>query len=112
MIRNEISEYPYQGIVKRNISGKGDDDDAVVEIYNGVMEETMQTDDEGRLLQTSSYVISMPLTQDSDGNYIIPRKGDTVELVRYGETILFTVDNAEPSQLMGISVYCTRNKWK
>lgn len=109
MIRDEISEYPYQGVVKRTIIGQ--DDDTVVEIYNGVMDETMQSDDEGRELQTSSYIVSMPLTQDSEGNYIIPRKGDTVELVRYGETIFFTVDNAEPSQLLGISVYCTRKKW-
>ena len=111
MIRDEISEYPYQGIVKRTIIGQGDDDDQVVEIYNGVMDETMQTDNEGRVLQTSSYVVSMPLTQDSEGNYIIPRKGDSIELVRYGETIYLEVDNAEPSQLMGISVYCTRKKW-
>lgn len=111
MVKDEILEYPYQGIVKRTIAGQGDDDDTTVEIYNGVMDETMQTDNEGRVLQTSSYVVSMPLTQDSDGNYIIPRKGDEIELVRYGETMFFKVDNAEPSQLEGISVYCTRNKW-
>ena len=57
------------------------------------------------------YVVSMPLTQDSEGNYIIPIKGDSIELVRYGQTLLLEVNNAEPSQLQGISVYCTRNKW-
>lgn len=110
-MRDEIFEYPYQGVVRRTIEGQRNEEDQVVEIYNGVMDETMQTDNEGRVLQTSSYVVSMPLVQDSDGNYIVPRKGDTIELSRYGETILLTVDNAEPSQLNGISVHCTRKKW-
>ena len=90
MLYDEIQEYPYHG---------------------GVMDKTRQTDNEGRVLQTSSYVVSMPLTQDSEGNYIIPIKGDSIELIRYGQTILLEVNNAEPSQLQGISVYCTRNKW-
>lgn len=111
MLYDEIQEYPYHGVVKRTIVGQGDDEDQVIEIYNGVMDETMQTDNEGRVLQTSSYVVSMPLTQDSEGNYIIPIKGDSIELVRYGQTLLLDVNNAEPSQLQGISVYCTRNKW-
>lgn len=111
MVRDEILEYPYQGKIYRLVVGQGDAEDTYTEIYNGVMDETMMTDDEGRVLQTSSYVISIPLTQDKNGVYIIPDKGDRIELVRYGQTVKFTVDNAEPSQLGGVSIYSTRKNW-
>lgn len=111
MVRDEILEYPYTGVITRTVEGQGDNDDEIVEIYNGVMDETMQTDDEGRLLQTSSYIVSIPLTKDENGNYIIPVKGDVIELVRYGQTLRLTVDNAEPSQLLGVSIYATRKDW-
>lgn len=111
MTRDEILEYPYEGVITRTVEGHGDEDDETVEIYSGVMDEHMVTDDEGRVLQTASYIISIPLTQDEEGKYIIPRVNDEVELVRYGETMKFTVDNAEPSQLGGISVYVTRKSW-
>jgi hypothetical protein len=110
-LRDEISEYPYTGIVRRKVEGQGDEDDVDVVIYEGVMDEHMATDDDGHTLQTASYVISMPLTKDDKGNYIVPRKGDEISLVRYGETLGFVVDNAEPSQLGGISVYSTRKAW-
>ena len=109
--RDEILEYPYNGVVKRVEEGQGDEEDVEIVIYEGVMDEHMTTDDEGRMLQTSSYIISMPLTKDANDEYIIPRKGDKIELVRYGEAMDFEVDNAEPSQLGGISVYCTRKIW-
>lgn len=109
--RDEILEYPYNGVVKRIEVGQGDEDDIETIIYEGVMDEHMTTDDEGRMLQTSSYIISMPLTKDANDKYIIPRKGDKIELERYGEEMNFEVDNAEPSQLGGISVYCTRKIW-
>ena len=111
MTRDEILEYPYEGVITRTVEGHGDEDDEIVEIYSGVMDEHMVTDDEGRVLQTASYIISIPLTQDDEGKYIIPRVNDEVELTRYGETMKFTVDNAEPSQLGGISVYVTRKSW-
>lgn len=111
MIREEIQEYPYFGVITRIVEGHGDEDDTVVEIYEGVMDETMMTDDEGRLLQTSSYIISIPLVQDINENYVIPIKGDEVSLERYGQRLEFTVDNAEPSQLGGVSIYVTRKKW-
>jgi hypothetical protein len=53
----------------------------------------------------------MPLTKDVDGNYIIPRKGDEVSIDRLGETMNFVIDNVEPSQLDGISLYATRQDW-
>lgn len=109
MMRGEILEYPYEGVITRIVEGHGDADDTETTVYRGVMDEHMVTDDEGRALQTSSYIISIPLLLDEWGS--IPRKGDTVSLTRYGETISFTVDNAEPSQLGGISVYCTRKDW-
>ena len=111
MTRDEILEYPYEGVITRTVEGHGDEDDEIVEIYSGVMDEHMVTDNEGRVLQTASYIISIPLTQDDEGKYIIPRVNDEVELTRYGETMKFTVDNAEPSQLGGISVYVTRKSW-
>jgi hypothetical protein len=110
-LRDEISEYPYMGVVRRNVEGQGDEDDVGVVIYEGVMDEYMTTDNEGNTLQTASYVISMPLTKDDKGNYIVPRKGDEISLVRFGETLEFVVDNAEPSQLGGVSVYSTRKAW-
>jgi hypothetical protein len=111
MTRDEILEYPYQGTITRIIEGNGDENDTEVTLYDGVMDEHMVTDNEGRVLQTSSYIISIPLTKDDEDVYIIPRKGDRISLVRYGETIQFVVDNAEPSQIGGISIYSTRKVW-
>lgn len=111
MTRDETLEYPYTGTVKRVIQGKGSNPDTEVTIYEGEMDEHMATDEEGRTLQTSSYIISIPLTKDLEGNWIVPRKGDKVTLTRYGETFKLTVDNADPSQLGGVSVYCSRSSW-
>lgn len=111
MTRDEILEYPYQGVITRIVEGHGDEDDAEVEIYSGVMDEHMVTDDEGRVLQTSSYIISIPLVKDADGKYVIPRSGDRILLERYGEELKFIVDNSEPSQIGGVSIYVTRNSW-
>lgn len=111
MTRDEILEYPYQGTITRIIEGVGDEADTEVTLYDGVMDETMQTDDEGRVLQTASYIVSIPLTKDDEGAYIVPRKGDRISIERYGETIQFVADNAEPSQLQGISIYATRKVW-
>lgn len=110
-MRDEISEYPYNGVITRTIEGHGDEDESEIVIYQGVMDEHMTLDNEGHTLQTSSYTISIPLTKDENGKYIVPRKGDKVELERYDETLDFVVDNADPSQLGGVSVYCTRNAW-
>ena len=111
MIRDEILEYPYQGTITRLIEGHGDEDDTEIILYAGVMDEHMVTDDEGRVLQTSSYIISIPLTKDDNDEYIIPRSGDEISLVRYGEPLRFVVENAEPSQIGGISIYVTRKSW-
>lgn len=111
MTRDEILEYPYQGTITRIIEGHGDEDDTEVTLYEGVMDEHMVTDDEGRVLQTSSYIISIPLTKDDNDNYIIPRSGDNISLVRYGESLKFVAENAEPSQIGGVSIYATRKVW-
>lgn len=111
MTRDEILEYPYQGTITRVIEGHGDEDDTETILYAGMMDEHMVTDDEGRVLQTSSYIISIPLTKDDNGNYIIPRSGDEISLVRYGEPLRFVVENAEPSQVGGVSIYVTRKSW-
>lgn len=111
MIRDEILEYPYTGTITRAISGKGMQRDQVLTIYEGMMDEHMATDEEGRTMQTASYIISIPLTKDEDDNWIVPRKGDKISLTRYGETFSLTVDNADPSQIGGVSIYASRNSW-
>lgn len=109
--RIEIEEYPYKGVIKRDgLNSLGKKETLV--IYEGVMDEHMTTDDEGRLLQTSSYIITIPLIKDESGKYIIPKKGDVITLERYGEELEFTIDNAEPSQLGGISIYSTKKDWQ
>ena len=111
MTREEILEYPYVGTITRTIEGHGDNDDTTLVIYDGVMDETMSTDDEGRVLQTASYIISIPLTKNTNDEYIVPRKGDVITLTRYGQVVTFVVDNAEPSQIGGVSIYSTRKDW-
>lgn len=111
MLRDEILEYPYQGTITRVIAGKGMEDDTTLVIYEGVMDEHMSRDEEGSTMQVSSYIISIPLTKDDEDNWIVPKKGDKISITRYGETFTLTVDNADPSQLNGISIYATRNSW-
>lgn len=109
MIKGEILEYPYQGTIKRIVEGENDDYEVLV--YEGVMDEHMVSDEEGRTLQTASYIISIPLTKDENGDWIVPRKGDKISLTRYGETFDLIVDNADPSQIGGVSIYAARNTW-
>ena len=111
MTRDEILEYPYQGTIKRIVQGNGDNPDTETRLYDGVMDEHLVTSEEGRTLQTSSYIVSIPLIKDENGNWIVPRKGDKIEITRFGETFSLTVDNSEPSQLGGVSIYASRNSW-
>lgn len=111
MIRGEIEVYPYSGVITRIVEGSGMEEDSEVEVYRGEMDEHLRTPEEGSTLQTSSYVISIPRTQDENGVWRIPHKGDRIEMSRYGETLNFIVDNAEPSQLDGISIYATQQNW-
>ena len=111
MTRDEILEYPYQGTITHVIEGQGDEEDTEVTLYEGMMDEHMVTDNEGRVLQTSSYIVSIPLVKDENESYIIPKKGDKISLTRYGEELMFVVDNSEPSQLLGVSIYATRKVW-
>lgn len=111
IIKGEILEYPYTGTVVRVSAGVGRNPDTEEIIYEGEMDEHMVTDEEGRTLQTSSYIVSMPLTKDDNDEWIIPRAGDRITINRYGETFELVVENAEPSQLGGISVYTNRKSW-
>lgn len=111
MIRDEILEYPYTGTITRIIPGNGRNKDTRRVLYSGVMDEHMVSDEIGHTMQTSSYIISIPLTKSSSGTWIVPVKGDEISLTRYGETFTLTVDNAEPSQLGGVNIYATRNNW-
>ena len=113
MVRDDILEYPYNGFITRTVDAERCyEDDSQIVIYNGVMDEHMAVDDEGHTLQTSSYIISIPLTRNESNEWIVPRKGDEISLQRYGETLEFVVDNAEPSQLGGVSIYATRKIWQ
>ena len=87
------------------------EEDTEVVIYDGEMDEHMITPETGSVLQTSSYIISIPLTKNENDEYIIPDKGDCIEIDVYGKKFTLTVDNAEPSQLGGVSIYATRNSW-
>ena len=109
--KDEILEYPYSGVVMSVVQGVGRNPDTETKLYEGPMDEHMVTSEEGSVLQTSRYILSIPLTYDALGAPIIPKKGDKVSLVRFGETIGYVVDNSEPSQLGGVSIYATRNTW-
>ena len=111
MMREEILEYPYDGIITRIVESESREIDEEITVYEGAMDEHMVTDEEGRTMQTSSYIVSIPLTTDDDGNWIVPRKGDLISIRRYGETFQLTVDNAEPSQIGGVSIYAARSSW-
>ena len=110
-MKDEIIEYPYTGVISRTVEGTGRDKDTTLVVYEGVMDEHMATDEEGRVMQTANYIISIPLTKDDEGQWIIPKKGDKIALTRYGETFMLTIDNVEPSQLGGISIYASRSSW-
>ena len=113
MKRERILEYPYSGKIIRVIDGMGRNGDTETVIYDGVMDEHQVTDEEGVTMQTASYIISVPLNGCvcCGRGLNIPQKGDKILLSRYGETIELRVDNAEPSQLGGISIYAARTDW-
>lgn len=102
------SEFPYSGVITRTTTIEEDNGDVNVtttEIYNGVMDYSLNTANVGLSPQTADYVVSMPLTQDASGNYIMPRKGDKITISVYGDLLTFTVVNKIPSQVGGITVY-------
>lgn len=109
--KDEISEYPYTGTITRVVAGTGRSKDTTLVIYEGEMDEHLTTPEESGTLQTSAYIISIPLTKDEEGNYIIPKKGDVITVNVYGMEIELTVDNSEPSQLGGVSINATRTSW-
>lgn len=109
--RDEILEFPYVGTIIRKVEGRGESEDEDVTIYEGVMDEHLVTDVEGRVMQTAAYIISIPLVKDANDNWCMPHKGDFITLSRYGETLDLVVDNVEPSQLGGVSIYAARKSW-
>lgn len=108
--KDEILEYPYNGTITRVIEGEGRDDDTSIVIYEGMMDEHLNTPEEGSSMQTATYIISIPLTKNND-EYVIPLKGDLIEINVYGYVFQLTVNNSEPSQLGGVSITATRNSW-
>lgn len=110
-MRAQILEFPYYGTITRVVRGEGMEPDDELVIYEGIMDEHMVTDEEGTTMQTASYIISIPLVKDDNDMWVVPRKGDIVEVNRYGDTFKMVVDNAEPSQLGGVSIYTARLDW-
>ena len=53
----------------------------------------------------------MPLTKDTEGKYIIPKKDDIIVLNEYGTNITFIVQNYMVSQLGGITIRASRGQW-
>ena len=111
MIRDVIAEFPYTGTITRRFFTADGQELPPVIVYEGIMDEHMVTEEEGRTLQTSDYIISIPLTTDGSGNWVVPRKGDEISINRYGEEFTLTVDNSEASQIGGVSIYAARNTW-
>ena len=111
MMFDEILEYPYNGTITHVVQGTGMEEDSEVVLYEGEMDLHTNTPEEGRTMQTADYIVSIPLKQDAEGKWIVPRKGDKITVERYGETINLTVDNAEPSQLGGVSINAARKSW-
>jgi hypothetical protein len=104
------SEFPYSGVITRTTTIEEDNGDVNVttsEIYNGVMDYSLNTAVVGLSPQTADYVVSMPLTKNVSGNYIMPRKGDKITISVYGDLLSFTVVNKIPSQVGGITVYAS-----
>ena len=111
MIRDTILEFPYTGTITRRVFDTRGCELEPITVYTGEMDEHMVTEEDGRTLQTSDYIISIPLTKDANGEWIVPRKGDLISINRYGEEFSLTVDNAEASQIGGVSIYAARNTW-
>ncbi|MFA6728467.1 MAG: hypothetical protein WCS17_09685 [Prevotella sp.] len=108
-----IQEFPYSGVITRKksvTSDNGDTSDVITEIYNGIMDITVNTAEVGSVAQTSNYIVSTPL-KDSNGNYITPKKNDNIAVYVYGDTFMLSVNNCIPSQIGGITIYASRGVW-
>ena len=114
MKTSKILEYPYCGQIYHVVDGMGRESDTETLLYEGVMDEHQVTDEEGTTMQTASYIISVPWKDYCTccgGGVTLPKKGDKIILLRYGEEFELRVDNAEPSQIGGISIYASRADW-
>lgn len=114
MKTSKILEYPYCGQIYHVVDGMGRESDTETLLYEGVMDEHQVTDEEGTTMQTASYIISVPWKDYCTccgGGVTLPKKGDRIVLLRYGEEFELRVDNAEPSQIGGISIYASRADW-
>lgn len=109
-----IEEYPFSGVITRTVTTKSDNgetDETTVTIYSGVMDCSMNTAEVGNVAQTSDYIVSMPLTKDSNNKYILPKKNDVISISTFDDSFTLTVNNYMPSQLGGITVYASRGDW-
>ena len=109
-----IEEFPFSGIITRTIivqQENGDIDESVVEIYNGKIDVSLNTAEVGSIVQTSSYIVSMPLIKGEGDTYVLPKKDDKITVNMYGDIFTLTVNNYIPSQVGGLTIYSSRGDW-
>lgn len=102
-------EYPFKGTITRVESSDtfgGDDSETI--IYDGVMDCNLGEVSIGTTLQTSGYVVCIPLVEDKQGNKVMPIKSDSIIVDMYGSKVELIVDNAIPSQIGGITIHANR----
>ena len=110
---SDVVEYPFTGVIKRStgydpILGT---EGTTITVYSGIIDYGVNTAKTGNIAQTSDCIISIPLTKDSEGNYILPKKADIITINAFGDVFDATIVNYEVSQLMGITIYATRGGW-
>lgn len=103
-----INSFPYHGTISR-ISESDFGEDTSTVIYDGVMDCTLVTAEVGKIAQTADYVVSIPLTKDAGGHYVLPAKEDMIIVSEYGVERNLKVDNYVPSQVGGVTIYCNMN---
>ena len=106
-----IDEFPFNGIIKRPIMDNNSGDLIPTTIYNGKMDYTIRTDEVGNYAQTNSCIVSIPLIKDSNGSYVMPKKGDIITIATFDESFDLVVDDKMPSAVGGVTIFCSRGTW-
>lgn len=97
-----IEEFPYSGTITRELDGE------VVQLYNGVMDISLNTPEVGTVAQTANYIVSLPYNRDANATYVIPQKDDKITVSMLGDNFILIVNLSIPSQLGGVTVYASR----
>ena len=97
-----IEEFPYSGTITRELDGE------VIQLYNGVMDVSLNTPEVGTIAQTANYIVSLPYNRDTNATYVIPQKDDKISVSMLGDNFILIVNLSIPSQLGGVTVYASR----